>query len=195
MLRIRKLQVDKADKTICDVPELDVRRGERVAVTGANGSGKTTLLRVLSGLETEFTGQCTVDVPVRQRVYVHQSPYLFRGSVLFNATYGLAARSVPRSQRDSLARRWLGTLGIEHLVHRRCAHLSGGERRRLALARAFAIGAELLLLDEPLADLDQEGIDTVCRAISKASRSTILISSPVPLPDELTVQTYRIGPD
>jgi ABC-type nitrate/sulfonate/bicarbonate transport system ATPase subunit len=188
MLRIRDLRLGKAGKTICHVPELEVRRGERIAVVGPNGSGKTTLLRVVGGLERQFTGECRVDVPSRERVYVHQSPHLFRGSVLSNAKYGLAARHLPRRKQVSTAREWLRTLGVEHLVHRQCASLSGGERRRVALARAFATEPEILLLDEPLADLDQEGIDIVCRAISASSIWTVLIASPVPLPDALPVQ-------
>lgn len=188
MLRIRDLRLDKAGKTICHVPELEVGRGERIAVVGPNGSGKTTLLRVIGGLERQFTGECRVDVPSRQRVYVHQAPHLFRGSVLCNAKYGLAARHLPRGKQTSVAREWLRTLGVEHLVQRKCARLSGGERRRVALARAFALQPQVLLLDEPFADLDQEGIDIVCRAISASSSCTVLIASPVPLPDALPVQ-------
>ena len=193
MLQIRDLQVDKAGQTVCSVPELEVGRGERVAVIGSNGCGKTTLLRVVAGLEREFTGRCQVDAAPRDRVYLHQSPYLFRGSVLFNASYGLAARHVPRRERLATAREWLGTMGVERLVHRRCRHLSGGERRRVALARALAIPADLLLLDEPFADLDEPGIDLVCRALSALPRATILIASPVPLPDALSVRSFRIG--
>ncbi len=193
MLRIRNLKVEKAGKTICHVPELDVAHGDRVAVIGANGSGKTTLLRVVAGLAADITGECRVDVPPRRRVFVHQAPVLFRGSVLFNAAYGLAARNVPRRERTATARQWLGTLGVDHLHNRHCAHLSGGERRRVALARAFATGADVLLLDEPLADLDPEGIDAVCRALSMASSSTILITSPVPLPEGLEVRSHRMA--
>ncbi len=193
MLRIRDLSVEKAGSTICLVHDLEMRRGERVAVIGPNGSGKTTLLRVVSGLERGFAGECQTGVPLRDRVYVHQSPYLFRGSVLMNATYGLAARHVPRQQQVSVAHRWLRIFGIDHLAGRRCAHLSRGERRRLALVRAFAIQADMLLLDEPLADLDQEGVETVCRVISTLSRSTILISSPIPLPKPLSMRTYWLA--
>jgi ABC-type nitrate/sulfonate/bicarbonate transport system ATPase subunit len=193
MLQIRNLKVEKAGKTICDLPDLDVARGERVAVLGPNGSGKTTLLRVLSGLEVEFTGKCQSAVSRRDRVYVHQSPYLFRGSVLFNATYGLAARKMARRKQVSTAREWLDTLGVGHLAERQCGNLSGGERRRVALARAFAIQSDVLLLDEPLADLDEEGMDIVCRAISTVTRATILMSSPVPLPDALSVRSLRLA--
>ena len=195
MLSIRNLKVEKAGKTICHVPELDVARGDRVAVIGANGSGKTTLLRAIGGLEGEFSGECRVDVPPRKRVFLHQSPVLLRGSVLFNAAYGLAARKVSRRQRTATARQWLGTLGVEHLLHRHCANLSGSERRRVALARVFAVAADVLLLDEPLADLDPEGIDIVCRTLSIVSSSTILITSPVPLPEALAVRSYCMAPE
>ena len=76
MLRARELSVVKSGKTICHVAELDVARGEHVAVIGANGSGKTTLLRVASGLERDFAGECQVEVPMLGRVYAHQTPFL-----------------------------------------------------------------------------------------------------------------------
>jgi tungstate transport system ATP-binding protein len=192
MLHIRDLRVQKGGQTICHVRELDVDRGERIAVTGTNGSGKTTLLRVLGGLEREYSGGCDIDVRRGRRVYVHQSPYLFRGSVLFNAAYGLAAWQVRRRERKAVARRWLDAFGVGHLASRSTAHLSGGERRRVALARAFATGAELVLLDEPLADLDEEGIETVCRAICSTPKTTIVIASPVSLPDSLKARSFPI---
>lgn len=183
MLQIRNLRVERGGQTICELPELRVEGGERVCVVGPNGSGKTTLLRVVGGLDREFHGECRADVPFRDRVYLHQSPYLFRGSVLANVLFGSAARKIARPQRISAARAWLDRLGVGHLIDRRCGHLSGGEQRRVALARAFATGADLLLLDEPFADLDQAGIDCVCAAIAALSHATLLISSPGPLPE------------
>jgi tungstate transport system ATP-binding protein len=195
MLQIRNLKVDKAGKTICRVDKLDIQRGERIAVIGANGCGKTTLLRVVGGLESEFSGLCQADVPLGERVYVHQSPYLFRGTVLQNATYGLATRGMSRRDQLSAAHRWLDELGVGHLAARQCATLSGGEQRRVALARALATEADLLLLDEPLADLDCEGMEFVWRAIAAVAGSTVVVSSPVPLAEDVlpeTVRTYRL---
>jgi ABC-type nitrate/sulfonate/bicarbonate transport system ATPase subunit len=192
MLQIRDLNVTRAGKTICQVPLLEMTRGDRVAVIGINGCGKTTLLRVISGLECEYRGKCAVGVPQYQRVYLHQTPYLFRGSVLFNVAYGLAARKMGRVESHRKAREWLEILGIDHLVHRRCGYLSGGERRRVALARVFAIQPEVLLLDEPFADLDQAGIERVCHALTLLSDSTIIVSSPTALPDQLSMETCEM---
>ena len=195
VIDIQQLQVRKGGNSICQVPELQIASGEQVAIVGDNGSGKTTLLRVLADLERDFDGQCRVGMPTLDRVFVHQTPCLFRGTVLFNAAYGLAARRVPRAERLAIAHQWLTTLGVDHLADRRCANLSGGERRRVALARAFALEPAMLLLDEPLADLDEQGIDIVCRAIGAVADATVLISSPVPLPEELVVRTFRLGDD
>lgn len=194
MLHIRDLIIEKAGKTICRVAELDVARGERVVLVGANGAGKTTLLRVLGGLERDVQGECRIEQPLRKRVYVHQAPYLFQGSVAWNVGYGLAAQGVKRKERVAIVRHWLDTFGVSQLAERRCAKLSGGERRRVALARAFAIRADLMLLDEPFADLDKNGIDIVRRAIDEAEDATIVIASPTPLPDSFPVRTYLLDP-
>jgi len=192
MLQIKNLKVDKGSDTICHVPQLEARRGERVAVVGRNGSGKTTLLRVISGLQKEFAGHCVADTPRHRRVFVHQAPYMFRGSVLFNTLYGLSSRRQPRQRRIDIAKQWLDTLGVGELANREGRTLSGGEQRRVALARAFATGADLLLLDEPLADLDEAGIELVGRAISAASDATILITSPVPLPGDVNARIHKL---
>ena len=193
MIEIHQLSVTKSDQTICSVSKLTIAPGERVAILGANGSGKTTLLRVLSSLQKKYRGRCIVNVPRKDRVYVHQSPYMFRGSVLFNTTYGPRARGMNRMESQRRALHWLELLGLHHQASTRVLHLSGGERRRLALARAMILQPPLLLLDEPLADLDHDGTAAVSTALDELSESTILIASPTTLPPGLTSRDYHIG--
>lgn len=192
-IRIDNLSVSKGKQVICRVAGFTVAPGERLGVGGANGSGKSTLLRVLAGLEQDFAGTCRIDIPQRERVFVHQTPYLFRGSVLHNMVYGMAARSIIRSERRRLALDWLRRFGVADLVDRHVAGLSGGERRRVALARACALRPKLLLLDEPLADLDESGADHVRKALAELSDSTILIASPIPLPEGLVARWFELG--
>lgn len=182
VIRVRNLVVRKGDQTICRAPSFNVSRGERVGIVGPNGSGKSTLLRVLAGFEKDVSGEWHVDLPSSDVVFVHQSPFLFRGTVLSNVEYGLAARSVSRPDRRSLALDWLKKLGIADLANRRVEMLSGGEARRTALARACVLKPPLLLLDEPLAELDPAGIDCVQKTLAELPDSAILIASPTPLP-------------
>ena len=194
-VEIHDLNVRKSGTTICWIPELIVNKGERLAVIGPNGSGKTTLLRVLGQLESQYTGKCESELARRQRVYVHQTPYLFRGSVLFNAMYGLRSHGIARPEANRTAIEWLTRLGIEHLTERSCRDLSGGEKRRVALVRALALEPRLLLLDEPLADLDEEGINDVCRGLEHLSQSTIIVASPVEPPSRLCDRHFYLKAD
>ncbi|MDQ5897130.1 MAG: molybdate transport system ATP-binding protein [Pseudomonadota bacterium] len=136
---------------------------------GASGSGKTTLLRCLAGLERAPQGRLVVEGEVWQDVRtwrpVHRRPigYVFQEASLFdhlsvmgNLRYGL--RRLDRLLRGASSRRLaqaVALLGIEHLLERRPTHLSGGERQRVGIARALALGPRVLLMDEPLAALDQ----------------------------------------
>ncbi|MFV2066254.1 MAG: ATP-binding cassette domain-containing protein, partial [Pirellulales bacterium] len=148
---------------------------------------------VLAGLEIDVQGVCRTAIPRRQRVLVHQDPFLFRGSVLDNVTYGLMARHVARAERTRAALAWLDRLGIADLAARRVNHLSGGERHRTALARALAIKPTLLLLDEPFSDLDTQGVETVQKIVGDLGDTTVVLASPMELPDHLAARTVRLG--
>jgi iron(III) transport system ATP-binding protein len=144
---------------------LEVARGELMAVLGPSGCGKTTLLRLIAGFEAPDRG--SVDVgeetvagpgrlvpPERRRVgMVFQDYALFPHlSVEANVAFGLSRRS--REERDSLTRRTLELVGLQHKARRHPHELSGGERQRVALARALAPEPEVVLLDEPFSNLD-----------------------------------------
>ncbi|MER6317570.1 ABC transporter permease [Streptomyces sp. NPDC001581] len=143
---------------------LDAEPGTTIAVVGENGAGKTTLLRALLGLtprahaELKLGDLDVTALPPHQRhvAWVPQDGALFPHlNALANTAYGLRAHGMPKAEARTEARRWLDQLGVGHLAHRKPAELSGGQAQRVALARALAARPRLLLLDEPLAALDQ----------------------------------------
>ncbi|MFF8639897.1 ABC transporter permease [Streptomyces sp. NPDC015345] len=153
-----------ADVTGANQQTLDAEPGTTIAVVGPNGAGKTTLLRALLGLTPRAHARLRLgerDVtalpPHRRGVaWVPQEGALFPHlSALGNTAYGLRAQGVRRARARREAQAWLDRLGVGHLAHRRPAQLSGGQAQRVALARALAARPRLLLLDEPLAALDQ----------------------------------------
>jgi sulfate transport system ATP-binding protein len=150
-----------------DGVDLDIEKGEFVALLGPSGSGKTTLLRILAGLEQQDQGQVLFNdldmtgrqLRERQVGFVFQHYALFRHmSVADNVAFGLNVR--PREQRPErveIKRRvdeLLHLVQLENLGDRFPSQLSGGQRQRVALARALAIEPSVLLLDEPFGALD-----------------------------------------
>ncbi|WP_405508348.1 ABC transporter permease [Streptomyces cyaneofuscatus] len=143
---------------------LDAAPGTTLAVVGPNGAGKTTLLRALLGLtprahaELRLGDSDVTALPPHRRgvAWVPQDGALFPHlSALSNTAYGLRTHGVPRAEARRAAQSWLDRLGVGHLAHRKPGQLSGGQAQRVALARALAARPRLLLLDEPLAALDQ----------------------------------------
>ncbi|MCB5907798.1 ABC transporter permease [Streptomyces pinistramenti] len=153
-----------ADVTGFNELTLDAEPGTTIAVVGPNGAGKTTLLRALLGLTPRARAalrlgdtDVTALPPHRRGVaWVPQDGALFPHlNALSNTAYGLRAHGVPRAEARRAAQQWLDRLGVGALAHRKPAQLSGGQAQRVALARALAARPRLLLLDEPLAALDQ----------------------------------------
>lgn len=143
--------------------DLDIHRGEFLALMGPSGCGKTTTLRMLAGLEAPSSGTITIggrvmnDVPPHQRdtPLVWQSLALFPFlSVVENVEFGLRMRGVDVKERRERAMLWLDRMALGGFENRRIDQLSGGQRQRVALARSLVTEPEMLLLDEPLSALD-----------------------------------------
>lgn len=154
-------------RRILDIAKLELATGESYVLTGENGSGKTTFLRVLAGLEAAEVDVFSFDgKPIELKaypgwlrhdvIYVHQHPYLFRGSIADNIAYGLKARGLAVSACEPLVREAIGWAGVGDLLDVPPHRLSGGEKQRVALARARVLHPRLFLIDEPTANLDAE---------------------------------------
>ncbi|MCW8885204.1 MAG: energy-coupling factor ABC transporter ATP-binding protein, partial [Motiliproteus sp.] len=151
---------------LLDIDHLDLFAGQAALLKGRNGAGKTTLMRIIAGLEKYNQGTFILDGEGVQHgrhgpqsnhvIYLHQCPFLFDTSVLDNLAYGLKCRKMDRKQRDRKVAEALRWSGLEHLAERNAKTLSGGEKQRIALARAWVLQPSLLLLDEPTANMDAE---------------------------------------
>jgi molybdopterin-binding protein len=166
LLAISGVRVAGVGRDRIRVDELEVRRGEILAVLGPTGAGKSTLLAVMhlllrpeEGVVSWQGAPAPWPAPLelrRQITMAFQDPLPFAGSVLDNVVYGLQLRGVPAARAREQALDALKAFRVDRLATRHAATLSGGEAQRMALARALAVAPELLLLDEPLASLDEQ---------------------------------------
>jgi iron(III) transport system ATP-binding protein len=177
-----------ATRAVRDVT-LEIERGELMAVLGPSGCGKTTLLRLIAGFETPDAGSVTVGdevvagpgrlVPPEKRPVgmVFQDYALFPHlTVEANVAFGLSRR--PREERETLTKRTLELVGLQHKAGSHPQELSGGERQRVALARALAPEPELVLLDEPFSSLDatlRAGLRREVELILREAEATALL--------------------
>lgn len=146
-----------------DGVSLEVKQGEFAVLLGPSGCGKTTLLRVIAGLETadegrvEISGRDVTALPPRRRgiAMVFQNYAVFPHLTVFeNIAFGLRMQKRPDAEVRGQVRRVAELVRIEDLLGRYPAQLSGGQRQRVAMARALAVEPDLLLMDEPLSNLD-----------------------------------------
>ncbi|MDE1345288.1 energy-coupling factor ABC transporter ATP-binding protein [Vibrio aestuarianus] len=166
----RQLSMRFKDRVLFHIPTLSIGPNDAIYLKGDNGVGKTTLLKILSGLLKPTTGylnnpssrwyqyfgfrQAQKDV-----IYLHQSPYLFDGTVFQNVVYGIRYQPISAKHKRAEVITALRMVGLETLADEHISVLSGGEKQRVAMARAWILKPSILLMDEPSASLDQESIE------------------------------------
>ena len=175
-------------RTVLDIVNLQIQPGEVLGLVGPSGAGKSTLLRLLNFLEQPSSGQLSfhgqtqqngVEMPLelRRRVTtVFQRPMLLNRTVWENVAFGLQLRG----QRDSseLIQATLEQVGLAELAQQRARTLSGGEAQRVVLARAMVLKPEVLLLDEPTANLDPYNvgkIEEIVRQLNQQQGVTLVL--------------------
>jgi len=165
MLDVNSVSVSLGGKSVLNAVSLEVSAGEVVAVFGPSGSGKSTLLRAVAGLVEVESGRVVIDgvdvtgVPThRRRVgMVFQDEQLFpHRDVAGNVAFGLEMAGVERRERESRVEEVLSAVGLDGFGDRDVSTLSGGEAKRVALARSLAPRPAVLLADEPLTGLDAD---------------------------------------
>jgi tungstate transport system ATP-binding protein len=179
--------------TSVDNVSLSVKKGEIFALIGPSGTGKSTLLRIIDLLEAPTSGKVYMDgleicslkgteriEAIKRMGIVFQRPIVFNRSVLDNIRYGLEIRDVSKTEIMTEVQPYLDMLGLSNLSDRNALLLSGGEAQRVALARTLVYHPEVLLLDEPTANLDPANVAIFEDAIVEANRkegTTILIAT------------------
>jgi len=190
LFRLRDVTRRYGSRQVLSIDELEIRQGEILALVGPSGAGKSTLLRLLNFLEPPSQG--TIDfldeqidpdrqpsLELRRRVTtVFQRPVLLRRSVYQNVRYGLQLRG----QRDGAGQidRVLEEVGLVDLAQAQARTLSGGEAQRVALARAMVLQPDVLLMDEPTANLDPYNVGLIERIVTRLNReagtTTVLVT-------------------
>lgn len=168
MYRLHSVRKCYGSNVALDIEELTIAEGRLYTLTGANGAGKSTLLNILAFLMPPTSGEILYSGKrvewergslegLRKKVtLLHQSPYLFGGTVHANVAFGLKARGIHGEEQRRRTDKALDIVDLRGFRERKARELSGGEAQRVAMARALALEPEVLLLDEPLANIDRE---------------------------------------
>lgn len=192
-----------------DHVNLDVKQGEFFSLLGPSGCGKSTLLRMIAGLELPTEGSIGIngrdvtrlDPRKRGIAMVFQDYALFPSmSVSDNITYAMRVQRADRHRREEVAQQYAQRLGLDELLTRKPAELSGGQQQRVALARAMAASPDVLLLDEPLSNLDArlrlEARTMLKRFQQEAGITTIFVthdqSEALALSDRMAVMKHGV---
>jgi tungstate transport system ATP-binding protein len=185
--RLQNISKEYEGRRVLQVDHLKIERGEVFALAGPSGAGKSTLLRLLNFLElptngrirfldVEFSASQPMPLRYRRRVTtVFQRPILLNRSVQANVGYGLGLRG--QRDADVEIERALEQVSLQHLSRQRARTLSGGEAQRVALARALVLQPDVLLLDEPTANLDPYNVGLIEEIVTdlNCQRGTTLV--------------------
>ena len=155
MLRVRDLAVGYGAEPVIEGVNLEVAPGKFVSLVGPSGSGKTSILRAVSGLLTPRSGGIELNGSSNSLGFLFQDDALLPWrTARENVALGLRIRKLPTKAAESEADAWLARLGLEGFGARFPHELSGGQRKRVAIAQILALKPKLLLMDEPFASLD-----------------------------------------
>lgn len=206
-LDIHNLTMQFGERLLFAIPSLVFAKGDTIYLQGDNGAGKTTLMKLLAGLIKPTSGYINwhdgnqypkwqTHPQLGKAIYLHQHPYLFEGNVEYNLRFPchhLAISSAEKTQRISQA---ISMAGLEHLVNADAANLSGGERQRLAIARAWVMQPDLLMLDEPISNMDmvsQQLVLKMIQALKQQGTGLLISSHQQGKLTELCQQSWRIS--
>jgi tungstate transport system ATP-binding protein len=188
LIKIEGLHMAFGKKEVLKDINLQIIRGEIFALVGPSGSGKTTFLRILDLFERPEKGNIKFNsmktqgiIDLRRRMsMLFQTPAIFNRSVFDNVAYGLKVRGIDKKIIEKKVNEALGIVGLRGLENQKAPTLSGGEAQRMAFARAIVYDPEILLLDEPTANLDPANvmkIEKIIKRIRNERKTTILLAT------------------
>lgn len=188
IFRLTNVAKSYNNRPVLQIENLEIQAGEILGLVGPSGAGKSTLLRLLNFLEsptggrilfhqTEFTPGAGMPLELRRKVtMVFQRPMLLNQSVEANVNFGLQLRGRRHTRAEVVAA--LEEVGLANMASAKARTLSGGEAQRVALARAIVLQPEVLLLDEPTANLDPYNvglIENIVRRLNQQHRTTLVL--------------------
>jgi tungstate transport system ATP-binding protein len=182
LYELRRLKKAYNHRTVLDIEDLALEKGQVTGLLGPNGAGKTTLLKILTfileptsgeirfkGKRVDFVGGKLIDLR-RKVVLVQQQPILFTSTVANNVAFPLRIRKVEKTARERLVEELLELVGMLSFRDAMAHRLSGGETQRVAIARALACSPEVILMDEPTANVDVENQIVIERIIGEINQ-------------------------
>ncbi len=190
LLLFRGIEKAYAETKILRNVDISLYPGKCILLSGNNGSGKTTLLKIIAGLEApsraeiELSGKSHSWKSVirsirREIIYLHQQPYLLSGTVESNVSYGLRFTSLNRKQLRESVKEALEWAGLADVAKHQAKTLSGGVQQRVAFTRAWILKPKVLLLDEPMTNMDIESREQACDLLKrmKSEGMSIVLTS------------------
>ena len=190
LLLFRGIEKTYAETNILRNVDISLYPGKCILLSGNNGSGKTTLLKIIAGLvapsraEIELSGKShswksAIRSIRREIIYLHQQPYLLSGTVESNVSYGLRFTHLNRKQLRESVKEALEWAGLADVAKHQAKTLSGGVQQRVAFTRAWILKPKVLLLDEPMTNMDIESREQACDLLKrmKSEGMSIVITS------------------
>ena len=178
-LSLKNISKKYKDKEILKNISFDIKEGELVCILGPSGCGKTTLLNIIGGFVSDFSGDVLLsdeninNIPPEKReiATVFQSYGLFtHKNVIDNVSYGLKLLKIDKNTRENRAKEMLEKVALAGYEKKKIKELSGGEQQRVAIARSMVLNPKLLLLDEPLSNLDVHLRDVMRKEIKRIQK-------------------------